>query len=291
MLKEEKTQKIKELNRKLSALKEERDKLNAEAEKWMKKRNKLNERVKTLSLGVRELRKERDELNEKVRKLKQLREKAKVEVLEKIEEFKKLRQEIRVLTVKKPSRTLQTLQREVEKIEWKIQINPLDLKEEKKLIERVKNLEDQLSIHKKIKRLNEKAFKLQAEIKALKTRSKIYHEELMVKAEESQKIHERMLVKIEKRGKVKTEADEMHLNFLKIREKTKAVNDKITAILNQIKVLRREIRREEEEEGKKREEALRKKVEEHAREKLRRGEKLAWEEFKIISEKHVRKQD
>ncbi|MCD6431337.1 hypothetical protein J7L33_01345, partial [Candidatus Bathyarchaeota archaeon] len=250
MSREEKTRKIKELNQKLSALKKERDKLNAETETLMEKRDKLNERVKILSLEIRELRKERDKLNEKVKELKQLRERTKAEILEKIEELKKLRREIKVLVAKKPSKSLQTLKREVEKIEWEIQTNPLSLQEEREFIERVKKLEAQVKIHEKIKRLREKRLELQAEIEALREKSRNYHEELTERAEESRRLHERMLERIKEMKKVKTEADGMHQNFLKTREKARAKNSEMAAILNQIKRLRQEIRKEEEKERK-----------------------------------------
>jgi len=51
------------------------------------------------------------------------------------------------------------------------------------------------------------------------------------------------------------------------------------------------VRREEEREKKKNEEVLRKKLEKRAREKLKRGEKLTWEEFQILAEKGIGTQD
>ena len=48
----DKTQKIEELQQKLSALKEQRNRLNIEAGKWAEKRNKLNEQVKNLRSAI-----------------------------------------------------------------------------------------------------------------------------------------------------------------------------------------------------------------------------------------------
>ncbi|RLI43015.1 hypothetical protein DRO59_02335 [Candidatus Bathyarchaeota archaeon] len=162
---------------------------------------------------------------------------------------------------------------------------------EREFIERVKKLEAQVRIREKIKQLREKRLELQAEIEALREKSRNYHEELTERAEESQRLHERMLERIKEVKKVKTEADGMHQNFLKIREKVRAKNSEMAVILNQIKRLRQEIRKEEEEKRKKSEEALRKKIEKHVEEKLKRGEKLTWEEFKILTEKDSGKQD
>ena len=62
-------------------------------------------------------------------------------------------------------------------------------------------------------------------------------------------------------------------------------------IANKLKQLKEEIREEAEKEKKKSEEALREKLEKQAREKLRRGERLTWEEFQLLAEKGITTQD
>jgi len=286
-----KQQKIDELTQKLSALKEQRNKLNAEAAERAEKRNKFNEQFKSLRIEILELKNERDKLNEKVKELKHQRNEMTIKVREKIEEAKKLNQEIKALFKKKPSKSLQTLQREVESIEWKIQTTPLSLQEEKELVERVKQLETQLNIHRKLEQLNHKLLELHAEIKALKTECRLRHEKLTETARKSQEIHEKMLAKIEESRKLKTEADSLHKLFLQTKERTRPIQEEISKISNQIKGLKDEIQREEAKEKKKIEEALREKLEKQAREKLRRGEKLTWEEFQLLAEKGMAAQD
>ncbi|MEM3823993.1 MAG: hypothetical protein QXH87_03585, partial [Candidatus Bathyarchaeia archaeon] len=202
----------------------------------------------------------------------------KIEIREKIAELKKVNQEIKALNEKKPSKSLQTLQKEFDSIEWKIQTSSLSLKDEKKLIEQVKQLEIQINIYKKLEQLKQKSVELKAELKALQTKSKIFHEKLTETAQTSQKIHEQMLKKIEELKRVKIEADEFHKLFLSEKEKIEPIQEEISKISNQIKMLR-------EEERKKTEESLREKLERQAREKLKRGEKLTWEEFQLLAEK------
>ena len=291
MSKTDKTQKIKELTQKLSGLKEQMSKLNAEAREWAEKRNKLNEQFKNLRAETLELRSERDKLNEKVKELKQQRNKMKTEIREKIGEIKKLSQEIRALTKKKPSINPQTLQKKVESIEWTIQTTPLDLEEEKELVEQVKQLEIRLNIHRKLGKLNQKMLELQAELKAIETKNRHYHEKLTENAQKSQGTHERMLEKIAEAEELKMEADNLHQLFLRTKERTKPFQGKIIEILDRIKRLKEEIREEEEKEKKRIEEVLREKLEKRAREKLKRGEKLTWEEFQILAEKEMTAQD
>jgi uncharacterized coiled-coil DUF342 family protein len=289
--KQEKTQKIRELDQKLSTLREQRDKLNAEAREWADERDKLNQQIKNLRAEILEIKNKRDKLNEKVKELKQLREQTKREIHKKIEEIKEINQKIKALNKEKPSKSPQVLKKEFESLEWKIQTTPLSLQEEKELVERVKRLEIQLNIHRKIEQLNQKMLELKTGIKALETRRKLHHEKLTETAQKSQEIHERMLGKIGKAKGLKMEADDLHKNFLDARERARSVQRKFREILNQINLLRDEIREGEEKEKKKSEKALREKLEKRAREKVKRGEKLTWEEFQILAEKEIEAQD
>jgi len=289
--KQEKTQKIRELDQELSTLTNQQDKLNTEVREWADERDKLNQQTKNLRAEILELKDKRNKLNEKVNELKQLREQARSEIRKNIEEIKEIDQEIKALYKKKPSRSHQVLKREFESLEWKIQTTSLSLQDEKELVERVERLEVQLNVHRKIEQLDDKMLELKTEIKALETRGKLCHEKLMETAQKSQETHEKMLGKIEKAKGLKMEADDLHKNFLDARERARLVQRKFREILNQINLLRDEIQKEEDKEKKKSEKALRKKLEKRAREKVKRGEKLTWEEFQILAEKEIAAQD
>lgn len=285
MSKQEKLRKIGGLNQKLATLKEQRDKLVAEARELAEKRNKFNNEFKRLKTEAQGLKKTRDEINARVKELKQQRNQIKMEISQKIKELKNLLEEIKVLATKKPSKSFSTLQKEVEAIEWKIQTTPLSLQEEKQLVEKVKQLESQLNIHRKIEQLNQKRLELTTELKALEARAKSIREKIVNEAEKSQQTHEEMIRKLEEAKKLKAEADSLHGLFIQIKEKVKSVEDEIKKILKEIENLKGEMAAEAEEEKRKSEESLLENVAKNAMEKLRRGEKLTWEEFKILTEK------
>lgn len=287
----DKTQKIEELQEKLSVSKERRNRLNIEARKWVLKRNKLNEQVKKLRTEISELKSERDELNTEVRELKQLRGKTKTEIHGTIEEIKKLNQQIKALANKKPSRSLQTLQKKLDEIEWEIQTTSLSLQEEKELVDQVRKLKIQLNIHKKLEMRHQKMLELQTELKTIEAKNKSYHKKIIETAQKCQEIHNKMLEKINEVRELKTEADNMHQSLLITRQKTKPIQQGIMTILSQIKLLRQEIRKEEEKERKKSEDSLKRKIRKEAKEKLKQGEKITWEEFKILTEKKKTTQD
>jgi uncharacterized coiled-coil DUF342 family protein len=282
---------IEELTKKLSALKEQRDKLDGEAYEWAERRNELNDKVKNLRDGILKLRAERDRINDQVKELKQQRNNTTTRIREKIEEMKKLNQESRALAKKRPSRSHQALQKEVESVDWKIQTTPLTLQEDRELVGQVKELEAQLNVYRKLEQLAQKILELRKEVRALRRENGLRHQKLTKNAEESQEIHRNMIGKIEDSKKYKIEADVMHKRFLEVKEKARPVEGEMMGLANQIRQLRAEIRVEEEKERKQDQDALRETLERQAREKLKRGEKLTWEEFQLLAEKGVTAED
>lgn len=280
----QKNQKIKELSQQLYVLREQKSKLDKEAEGYTEKRDKLNEQSKKMQAEILDLKTKRDSLNQEVKKLKTQREKAKLEIQRKIEEIKKLTEEIQVLSKRKPPRTRQFLEKEIESIEWKIQTTSLDLKEEKELVEKVKQLESQLYIHRKIEELKQKRLELKAQIRTIQINNESYHKQLTSKAQKSMEIHKEMIGKIEKSKKVRTDADKYHKLLLEVREKAKSLREEILRISTQVKQLKEDIKVKEIQRKEKSEKSLRETLQKQVKEKLEKGEKLTWEEFQLLAE-------
>jgi uncharacterized coiled-coil DUF342 family protein len=179
----------------------------------------------------------------------------------------------------------------VDSIDWRIQTTSLSLQEDKELVEKVRQLESQLNIYRKLEQLNQKIMELRVEIKNLKNENEFNHQKLTEYAKESQAIHVKMNEKVGESKKLKAEADSMHRQYLEAREKSKPLQDEINSLSNHIRELRAEIQDQEEKEKKQDQDMLRETLEKHAREKLKRGEKLSWEEFQLLAEKGLDAQD
>jgi uncharacterized coiled-coil DUF342 family protein len=279
---EQKTKEIENLTHRISELREQRDKIEAEARVHADKRDKLNGQNRGLHAEIIELRSERDKLNEEVKNLKLVRSELKETIREKIEEIQKLTEQSKELAEKRPSKSHQSLQKEVDSIEWKIQTMPLSLQEERELVERVKHLWTQLNIYRKLEKMKREVHELQTEIKATKTKEEQFHGKLTETARRSQEVHQEMLGKIEESRKLKAEADSQHQLFLQARESAKPVEIEIAQLSNRLRQSKLKKQTEEELEKKTSEEALREKLASGAREKLKRGEKLSWEEFRLL---------
>ncbi len=288
---QEKTRVINELTQKLAPLAEQKGAFDDEADRLAEKRNRLNEKMRNLRAEIQELRSERDHANEKVKELKQQRNTTTATIREKIEEIKKLRLERHDFSKKIPSRSHRALEEEVKNIDWKIQTSSLTLQEEKDLVEKVKALETQLDVHRKVEQLERKIDALHAEVKNLQAERERCHEALTAYSQKSQEIHAKMLTKIEESKKTKIEADGAHKRFVEAREKTKPLREEIATISCKIRQLESQVREEHEKERKQSESLLRQTLENKAMEKLRKGEKLSWEEFQLVAEKGSQSED
>jgi len=278
---------IEELIRELALLKKTRDRLDIEAHRWVEKRNAAREQIKKLKNEANSLREKRDILNEEVRKLKILREQAREERNEKQKEILTIEEKIKSIIKRKPSRDMYDIQRDIEDIEWKIQTTPLTLKEEKTLVDRVRILEAQLSIHKQLQKLSERLTELKVEKESLGVKAKLHHERLSELAEQSRSFHEEMIEILKKVRAFQAEANGAHQKYVETSQRSQEFRQKRVELLCQVKSLKQDLRQAEEERKVKLQLDLKKKMTEKALEKLKSGEKLSWEEFKILAEQGI----
>lgn len=281
------TQQVVSLKRELDALKEESDKLNAEARKWAEKRDSIHEQMKELRKEAADLREKRDALNKEAQEAKGYREKAKKERRERRAQILKLKGRLRTLMKKKPPKGMREIQKEIESLDWRVQTTSLTLEDEKSLVDRVRLLEGQLLVHKQIQKLKETIFELQTEGDSLKVQAGLHHEKLSKLAQQSQIFHEKMLENMKQIRTLRLEADSIHQKYVQTKQQARDLHQKRLKLSRQIGLLQQKLRRAEEEKQTERQHQLRKELEERALEKLKRGEKLTWEEFTVLAEKGI----
>jgi uncharacterized coiled-coil DUF342 family protein len=279
------------LSQQLDSLDKQADQAKAKTLKLIEKRDKLNEQFRQLRMETRELKAERDTINEKVHALKSQRDESRTTIHEVIEEIKAAREKIAELKKKTPKRSHTDLKKELGDIEWRIQTTSLDLTEEKKLIENVKQLETHLSAYRKIEKQAKRISDLQQGLKTLDETGDKLHTELSALAQKSQETHQKMLAKIDEAKRIKTEADSLHQTYLQARENAKQLNEERRKLAEQKRKLQESQnqlydsqRRQDDAARKTVEQALKEKLESEAREKLQRGEKLSWGEFQLLAE-------
>lgn len=302
---QEKINQIASLRSQIATLKDQVNKADSESKKQLERRDQLNELTRKANNEIRELKKQRDEINEKVKLLKQQRDEVRVKIKPISEEIKVINDKKEELKKKAPKIRQKDIQKEINAIDWKIQTESLDLKEEKRLIDEIKQLETQLVSYRKIEKQNKKIVEHLHERRTLESQADVFHRELSEMAKKSQELHESMIAKIAEAKKAKEEADTQHKGYIENKEKIKTTLVDIAVLTGQMLGLQNSVReqnmalrekqnaervRENEkitlERNKKLldEHALKEKLGAQAKEKLQKGEKLSWNEFQLLAD-------
>lgn len=301
---------ISNINLQIDKLKQQTRENNEQIKKFIEKRDQLHEKVRKVREEVNQLKTERDALNIKVKELKAQRDAVRVNVTPIMDEVNALNEKIESLKKNLPRISQRELKKELDAIEWKISTTTLDLKEEKRLVDNVKELEIQLSGYKKIESQHKKIKDLLEHRKTFDVQADVYHTELTELAKKSQDLHAQMMEKLNIMKRDRTEADSLHQSFVKAKEQNNLIYEQIrelisqstgirTSMREQYQARRREndarrqesdVRRKEQEEKRKQEQAeravkekaIKEKIGGEAREKLSRGEKVSWDEFAMM---------
>jgi len=294
---------ISNINLQIDKLKERTQENNTHIKKFIEKRDELHQKARKTREEVNQLKTERDALNEKVKQLKQQRDAVRVNVEPIMAEVNTIHEKIDALKKNLSRINHRELQKELDAIEWKIATTTLDLKEEKRLVENVKELEIQLRGYKKIDIQNKKIKELIEHRKTFDAQADVYHKELTELAKKSQDLHALMMEKVNSMKKDRAEADSLHQAFIKAKEQNNLIYEQIRQLISQSTGIRTsmreqyqsrrkedEVRRKEEEAKRKQEQeeravkekAIKEKIGGEAREKLNRGEKVSWDEFAMM---------
>jgi len=301
---QDKLNQISTLRSQIMVLKDKVNKADTESKKYVEKRDQLNQQTKKLNLEINDIKRQRDEVNKKVQVLKQQRDTVRVKIKPIVDEIQAINDKKEELKKKSPHIRKKDIQKEIDKIEWKIQTETLDLQEEKRLVGEVKLLETQLNGYKKIEKKNKKIADHLQEKKVLDVQAESFHKELSEVAKRSQDLHEKMIAKIAEVKAVKKEADTLHNAFTENKEKNRELLVEIAVLTGQMLGLQNSLR-EQNKELREKEKALRLKEREEAdiqknkrhedeqvlkaklgtqaKEKLDKGEKLSWNEFQLLA--------
>jgi uncharacterized coiled-coil DUF342 family protein len=281
-------EKITELNHELSPLKERSDKLKLEAQQWVEERDKTRERINELRAEISKLKQRRDETNQRVKDLKIIRDQLvseRKEKLAKVVEFKRKAASFKLI----PSKAIQNIQNEIQNLDWKIQTSSLTLPQEKRIIEQIAELEKQLAAYKQAQSMWTEIKTLQQQLRNMRTQEKETHRQIAQLADQSRQIHQTMNEKGVSIPKLKADAEEAHKKYIETRRQAQKAYQQCVPMIAQIGALFLQIKTEEEKKKTKRQTELIQKLEKKALEKMKRGEKLTWDEFKILVEKGLTK--
>jgi uncharacterized coiled-coil DUF342 family protein len=297
MSNEQKTVRIEDINQQIEKLRKQAETAAIQITKHIEQRNQLNDLVKKSHQEIFDLKTERDSINEKVKLLKKQRDEIRAKATPIIDQINVRKEKIAEYKKKVPRERQQDLQQELEAIEWKIQTTSLDLQEEKRLIENVKELETLLSAYKKIDKQNAKIKELIVQKKVIEDEADVFHNELTDLAKKSQDLHTKMIEKVNAAKISRAQADGLHQAYVKTKEEILGMQVKI-AVYEEEKIRRLESQQayrerqnaykerekaveEQQQVVKEKQQAIKEKLGAEAKEKLKKGEKLSWNEFQL----------
>lgn len=293
-----------EIIQQIQKLREEANNANVQIKNCVERRNELNEGVKKSREEINHLKAERDQINERVKVLKSQRNAIRAQSDPITEDINASRAKIAELKKTLPRESQRALQEEHDAIEWKISTTSLDLQEEKRLIENVKQLEILLRGYKKIDAHNTKIKNFLAQRKTFDEQADVLHKELTELASKSQEIHSKMIEKVNFMNISRAQADGQHQLFIKTKEETiPQIYEKIGQLVGQLNNVKAEMAKEaktaaeiraseraitekanqeQQQSNKEKEQAIKEKIGAEARNKLQKGEKVSWDEFQLM---------
>ena len=272
---------LEELKTVITTKKIEISELRRSVDENLKSRDAFNAEVKKASEQIRPLKAKRDSLNARVKELKQKRDELQAAASQKREALAVLLEQAR-----KSSEQLQgnmsELYKQIKRLEWYIQTNPLQPKTERSIIGKIAELEASLVKHKALKNVRDKLLQLRVEVGALRMQAQSTHDELTKLAKESEKVHATMQETVKVLSQKKKEADSKHALFL---EQSKLRHEAIVSLrtgLIRVEKIRSEIGEIQVTSTAEKAEKIRSKHKEAANEKLRSGRRLSLEEFQAL---------
>ncbi|RLI26430.1 MAG: hypothetical protein DRO52_02490 [Candidatus Hecatellales archaeon] len=270
---------IEDLSLEILELREQRNRFNQEAKTWLRRGEALVDQAGQLKRELRSLKDEAAKLRARIRELKGKLEDVRRQLAEKRRVRDELKGRLRELK-NRISISKGRAEKLFEELEWQIQTNPLSPEEERKLIERIKTLEGQLSIHGKIGSVVEELNSNFQDLQALKDQA----DEIRSQLDEVYSQLREKLSSIEEKSRRLEEAErgarEAYQKFTNAKVQADRLHSRIIEALNRQRSLKgslREFRRSRELE------AIEKLVEE-LKEAYKQGKKkkLTLEEFKLL---------
>ncbi len=266
--------KISELERKRLDLQEELGRLRKHAEKHREIRNKKNNEVKSIIQTLKEVREKRRVKLEEMGRLKE-------ELREVKDRLRKVVEEKREISWREHPNE-EDIKRRIDSLEWKIQVVPLSLEEEKKIVAEIAKLEKEALEAEEQRKTYERLCQQIGELKARK--EKILTSMNSLK-EEVAELNKQIKFLEEKFNELRGEADQAHKNYLELFEKIIKGENELEKLVEEEGIYRRmyikAIEKKKEKEENERRRALKEKAA-AIREKLRRGEKVNIHELRVV---------
>ena len=277
--------KLDELEAQAAELRKNRNTLFEQIKKIKEERDRLNKTARAAREQALKHRKERDRINAKVQEIKKSLGPLFEELDEKNQALAEADKAIRDEYRGRPSK--KRVQEDLKRIEWEVMTTPTKemLGREDEIIARAASLRKTLEGYKEVEKKQDKKMDYIAEKKATEVEITAMRDEINQLAEQSQEHHERMILFFEQADQEKKRADDAHARYVEKIQEVEAIKEDLNLIMPEINALRdglkaSDLRLEEMRKmnATQRAEAMK----QAAIKKMENGEKLSFEDLKLI---------
>lgn len=279
-------QHLKDLRQQINLIKKDLNKLNREKESWFKKRSNTNKKITELIGGVKGSKDARNELTGKVKDLKKERDALNKEISEKVTLLKELKEKSgNVPFNSRDQKSPSQIKKEMEKLDYTLQTQPMSFKKEQQLMSQIKSLKKELLEMGDVNEDWKNVSQLQKEISRLRKLSNVAHKSIQDNASNSQEKHEEVIGVSKEIDELKVQEKEAYEKFKEYKQLFADKNSELKELLKQADELKEllESKNVEVEEDKRRVEALEvKKKAKIVNEKIKTGGKLTTEDLLIF---------
>ncbi|MBC7121300.1 MAG: hypothetical protein H5T33_07015 [Candidatus Methanosuratus sp.] len=227
---------------------------------------------------------ERDEKNRIISEKKQIREQLHKEKAEISERIKALVEKKRSLLESAPG-SAANLAKRYKELTWKYQTTSLTIEEDRKLVQEITELEKKLVYFKKVRDVDQEICSLRAKFDELRDKANAVHQEILALAEESKKSHEKLMAVHEEGAKIIDELNSVRAEMNTIWEMIKGSKVKLSDARTKYEITKAvQLQRKAQEFAERKRLLTSKRLELVARanEKLKKGERLTFEEYAAI---------
>ena len=280
------TDQIRELERQIRIWRKKREELNSQVIEKTKIRNQKNEEVKELIKQANESKELRDEFNSKISELKAQKQviDAQLKETEKVHEETESKLEP-VEIPKNMNSQLKRYQRELKDLEWKLQTQSLNIEDERRLVDRIADLDEKIEGLSEFKNLSHDRVKAYQNLRRLRNHMYKTIREMNGYVKESRTYHKAMVELFSRANIIRKEADSIHADIQKVKTQADLIHSEFVEKLKLKRSLSNKIKRYAQriqEDQKTRETKALKEKSTNVLQKTKDGKKISFDDFKSL---------
>ncbi len=277
---------IRDLESQVKLWRRKREELNSQVIEKTKLRNQKNEEVKSLITLANDDKSKRDELNKQISVLKDQKQIIDLQIKEHEKLYEEAESKLEPVEIPKNMNSqLKRYQKELKDLEWRLQTKTFSLEDERKIVDRIADLDVKIEGLGEFKNLSKEKIKSYHSLRKLRNQMYKTIREMNGLVKESRMHHKKMVESFSKANVVRKEADTIHADIQKIKTQADLIHSEFVekiklkrALASKIKKFSQKLQAEQ----KSREtEALKEKTT-NVLQKTKDGKKISFDDFKSL---------